>query len=115
LLVWYLIAVTCKPVTVCEELTGREIGECGKEPRDNERASPNESEPGSASLHYIAVVNLPKVVKPIISWEETSVCTSWTARGDRGGRALKACLPTGRVARGTWEIPLVREGSRISP
>jgi len=115
LLVWYLIAVTYKSVTVCKELTGREIGKCGKKPQDNEGVSPNESEPCLASLHYIAVVSLPEKVKPITSWEVTSECTNWTAWGDRGGRVPRARLPTGRVANGTWEIPLVIEGSRISP
>jgi len=53
------------------------------------------------------------MVKPIVSREETSENASWTARGDRGGFAPKACLPTGRVAGGTLKVPLVEE-SRIS-
>jgi hypothetical protein len=111
LLVWYLIAVTHKLVTVCEKLTGRGIGECGKELQDNEEVSPNESEPGSASLHYIAVVNLPKVVKPNPGgWEETSSCTSRAARGDRGGRAPKGYqrnLGDSSCMRGKSDKPIV--------
>jgi len=91
LLVWYLIAVTYKSVTEDKKLTGRGIGECGEIPQDNEEVSPSESEPISASLHRVAVVSLPEMVKPITGWEETSERANRAAWGDRGGRASKGC------------------------
>lgn len=49
-------------------------------------ASRNTSEPGKASLHNIAVVNLPKVAKPETYWEVTVKCTNMAARSKTGWR-----------------------------
>lgn len=49
--------------------------------------SRNSSEPSQASLLKLAVVNLPKVVKPDTYCEETTISNNMAARGNMGWRA----------------------------
>ena len=64
-------------------------GEVGWFPTDNERVSPNTSEPDSASLRQCRLINLPEMVKSATVGDETCVDTHWIDRGGWGERALK--------------------------
>jgi hypothetical protein len=78
---------------------------------DRERVSPSESEPDSASLRYLYVASLPKVVKPGTDSEATVKSTCRAYRGGWGERARKAAsrnLGDPDVGGGT------RPGSRIN-
>ena len=52
----------------------------------------------------MAVASLPKVLKPVIDAEATSLCTHRTARGVWGGRALtERCGTPGAPAWCRWD------------
>ena len=53
-------------------------------------------EPVSASLHYLKVASLPKVLKPVTDQEATGMCTDRAFRGERGRRVSNDLT-------GTWE------------
>lgn len=59
---------------------------------EDESVSRNASEPDSASLHYLGVVNQSDLPKPATIDEAIFVCSQWTSRGDWGQRAEKALL-----------------------
>jgi hypothetical protein len=58
----------------------------------NEPASRSASEPETASLHQVRVVNLSDVPKPEIRREAIFMCNGGTLRGQRGQRAGKVGL-----------------------
>jgi len=89
-----IVRSTCSCASACGGDKARETwrsapaaDEGGWYPPDNEVASPNASEPVSASLHHWRAANLPKVVKPAIVGEATNTSIRRDARGDWGERA----------------------------
>ena len=97
-------------------------GEGGWHPPDNEVASPNASEPVSASLHNWRSAILPELVKPAIGGEATNGSIRQAARGDWGERATTehawypgepprspaSAVETGRGARGRHNLRILR-------
>ncbi len=56
---------------------------------DRERVSPSKANPFRPRDANMDVANLPKMVKPVTSWEATTEGTSWASRGGWGERARK--------------------------
>ena len=89
-----IVRSTCSCAPACGGDKAREtrrsapkVDEGGWYPPDNEVASPNASEPVSASLHHWRAANLPNVVKPAIGGEVTNGSIRQDARGEWGERA----------------------------
>ena len=72
------VVIECTTCSQC----GGERSNPQTEARRGEPMSRNESELDSASLHYSRVAMLPDWLKPVISDEETFICSRWTLRGD---------------------------------
>ena len=76
----------------------------------DEDVSRNASEPDSASLHQLKVVNLPNMVKPITGAEATGICRHWAFRGDWGRRASKdSSSNLGDLLQRSWKSNTGRE------
>jgi len=131
-----IVRSTCSCAPACGGDKARETrrfapvaGEDGWHPSHNEVASPNASEPVSASLHYWRTAILPNVVKPAIGGKETDVSIRQDARGDWGERAttehagdpgepLRSLVSAVGTGRGMWgrhnlRFPRWRQSDRL--
>ena len=131
-----IVRSTCSCAPACGGDKAREtrrsapkVDEGGWYPPDNEVASPNASEPVSASLHHWRAAILPNVVKPAIGGEVTNGSIRQDARGEWGERAtteharypgepLRSPAPAVGTGRGARErhnpcIPRRRQSDRL--